>query len=82
MPGNAQNYSKYCVSFSSRMSGAIKIGFCIETANLFNHSKWVCLGMSEIIESNKLTVSQKMNIGMNLILCACHNYMHLYDSIP
>ena len=49
------------------MSGAIKVGFCIETANLCTHSKWVWLGVSEMIESNELTVSQKMNIGMNLI---------------
>ena len=64
------------------MSGAIKVGFCIETANLCTHSKWVWLGVSEMIESNELTVSQKMNIGMNFILCACHNYMHQYHSAP
>ena len=64
------------------MSGAIKVGFCIETANLCTHSKWVWLGVSEMIESNELTVSQKMNIGMNLILCAYHNYIHQYHSAP
>ena len=37
--------------------------------------------MLEMIESNELTISQKMNIGMNLIFCVCHNYMYLYDSV-
>ena len=35
----------------------------------------------EMIESNELTISQKMNIGMNLIFCVCHNYMYLSDSV-
>ena len=37
--------------------------------------------MLEMIESNELTISQKMNIGMNLIFCVCHNYMYLSDSV-
>ena len=37
--------------------------------------------MLEMIESNELTISQKMNIGMNLIFCVCHNYVYLYDSV-
>ena len=39
------------------------------------------VSMLEMIESTELTISQKMNIGMNLIFCVCHNYVYLYDSV-
>ena len=39
------------------------------------------VSMLEMIESNELTISQKMNIGMNLTFFVCHDYMYLYDSV-